>query len=50
MLEDLIREFNKRFEGDAQIVIRNGTLEITVLSRTIIVTLPEVVGWQATGD
>ena len=47
MLEDLIREFNNSFEGDAQIVVRNGTLEITVLSRTLIITLPKAIGWQA---
>jgi len=48
MLEELIREFNNSFEGDAQIVIRNGTLEITVLSRTLIITLPKTIGWRAT--
>ena len=44
--EDLIREFNNTFEGDAQIVLRNGTLEITVLSRTLIITLPKAIGWS----
>ncbi len=50
VMEDLIREFNNSFEGDAQIVIHDGTLEITVLSRTLIITLPEAIGWQATPE
>jgi hypothetical protein len=42
MFKDLIDDFNKFFEGQAKVVIVNGGLEITIGSKTAILSLPEL--------
>jgi len=48
-LEDIIKEFNEVFEGDASMEINGDKLYITICSRTLIIRLPSVIGVQATG-
>ncbi|MFC1963568.1 hypothetical protein ACFLVL_02995 [Chloroflexota bacterium] len=46
MFSDLISEFNHYFEGDAKAETINGQLSITVGSRTVIISLPAIIGVQ----
>ena len=46
-MEYLINEFNEIFEGNASIIIVGESLEITIGSQTLIISLPKVVGAQA---
>ncbi|MFC2039305.1 hypothetical protein ACFLST_00730 [Chloroflexota bacterium] len=50
MMEYLLDEFNHFFEGDAEVVINKGRLEITIDSRTLPISLPQVLGAQAVGE
>ncbi len=50
MIQDLLVEFNSFFKGDAEVIIANNTVEITVGSRTLIVSLPTVVGVDSMGQ
>ena len=49
-MEDLIKEFNECFEGDAKIEIVDSEIRITIGSRTLFVSLPEIVGGCSTGS
>jgi hypothetical protein len=42
MFKDLIDDFNKFFKGKAKAIVVNGGLEITIGSKTAIISLPEV--------
>lgn len=42
MFKDLIDESNKFFKGKAKAIVVNGGLEITIGSKTAIISLPEV--------
>jgi hypothetical protein len=44
MLEKILDDFNKFFEGKAKAVIVNGQLEITVGSLTMIIVLSHHIG------
>ena len=46
----LAEEFNKFFEGDAEIIIADNKMEITVGSRTLVISLPRVISARATGS
>ena len=48
-MDNLIARFNSFFEGDAEAKIVNGKLHITIGSRTLVISLPAIVGEQATG-
>ncbi len=50
MLEDLIREFNKFFNGNASLVINGDELKITIGSQTLTVLLPQVIGTESKGQ
>jgi hypothetical protein len=47
-LEQLVNEFNRFFEGSAEVRIAKGRLEITIGSQTLIMSLPEIIGVQST--
>jgi hypothetical protein len=47
--EDLLVEFNRFFEGSAEVVIVGNRLEITIGSQTLVIALPQIVGFQAKG-
>jgi len=49
-MKKLLKEFNKSFKGQAKAVINGDRLEITIGSQTLIISLPEVIGGQATGS
>jgi hypothetical protein len=46
-MEDLINEFNEFFKRHASIIIVGDSLEITIDSQTLILSLPRIVGAQA---
>ena len=48
-MDKIMEEFNTFFEGDATAGIVNGKLHITIGSRTLVISLPAIVGAQATG-
>ena len=48
-MNELIKEFNNFFVGDAEIVIRDNELEITIGARTMLLSLPQVIGTQSKG-
>ena len=48
--KNLLEEFNSFFEGSAKVVINGTRLEITINNATLIISLPEVVGSNATGQ
>lgn len=50
MIEYLIDEFNHFFEEDAKATIDKGRLEVTIGSRTMLISLPQIVGVQAVGE
>lgn len=47
--KNLLEEFNSFFEGDAEIIITDSKMEITVGSRTLVISLPGVISARATG-
>ena len=47
---ELLKEFNRFFEGDVKIALSNNRLEITVGSRTLILSLPEIIGVDSMGQ
>jgi hypothetical protein len=50
MLEKILDEFNRFFDGQGKAVIINGNLEITIGSQVMVVSLPQVMGWQSKGS
>lgn len=46
----LLEEFNRFFQGNAKAVIKEDRLEITIGTRTMIISLPVVIGGQSTGQ
>ena len=48
--DNLLDTFNSFFEGDAEIIITDNKMEITVGSRTIVISLPTVVSCKAMGS
>ena len=48
-MQNLIDEFNGFFEGDAVAVVKADILEVTVGTRTLLISLPSAVGGQAMG-
>jgi len=49
-MERLISKFNSFFEGKAKAVIKGDTLEITIGSETLIISLPEIIGARSMGS
>ena len=47
-MDAVINEFNKFFQGSANIVVSKDTLEITIGSQMLIISLPDIVGCQST--
>ena len=45
-MERLISEFNAFFAGKAEIMVNSDRLQITIDSKTMIISLPEVIGGQ----
>ncbi len=48
-MKELIEEFNQFFVGEAEAVIKEGRVEITIGTRTLIISLPTIIGGQSTG-
>jgi len=48
-MQSIIDEFNQYFQGVACIEIRNGVLEVTIVKRTLIISLSQTIGWQSKG-
>jgi hypothetical protein len=48
-MDELLKEFNGFFEGYAKIALSNNRIEITIGSRTLIISVLEVIGVQARG-
>jgi hypothetical protein len=46
MLENLTKEFNQFFHDLANIEVVNDRIEITIGTRTLLISLPEIVGGQ----
>jgi hypothetical protein len=46
-MKKLLTEFNSFFKGQAKAAIKGDSLEITIDSRTLIISLPEVIGGQS---
>ena len=46
-MQGIIDEFNRFFEGSAEIEIKDESLMITIGTQTMIIQLPSVVGMQA---
>ncbi len=46
-MNKIIKEFNETFERDAKITILNNKLVISIASRTMVISLPVIVGLQA---
>ena len=49
-MEYLVNEFNRFFEGSANVKITEGWVEITIGSQTLIMSLPQIIGGQSTGS
>ena len=47
--DKLLEEFNAFFKGSAEVKIKDGRLEITIGTRTMLISLPEAIGGQSTG-
>ncbi len=48
--KSLLEEFNSFFKGRAEAKINGNQLEITINCLTMIISLPEAIGWQSTGQ
>ena len=48
--KNLLEKFNSFFKGSAKVVINGTRLEVTINNATLIISLPEVVGSNATGQ
>lgn len=48
-MKELLDRFNSFFEGTASAEIIGTSLEITIGSQTLLISLPEIVGGHATG-
>jgi len=48
-MEKLIEDFNQYFSGDAYAEIKNNQLEITIGSRTMVISMPSCVVIKSTG-
>jgi len=48
-VEELLFLFNGFFNGEAEATIVNGSLKITIGNRTLIISLPEIIGGSSTG-
>ncbi len=46
----LLEEFNRFFDGSAKATINGSRLEITIGSKTIIISLPGVIGVDSMGQ
>ena len=49
-MQGLIDEFNEHFDGDAEITVEGKNLLVTVGSRTMVIRLPGVIGFQAKAE
>ncbi len=50
MEKNLLDRFNSFFEGSARAEINGTKLEITINNATLIISLPEIIGTNATGQ
>ena len=48
MFEKILATFNSFFQGDAEAKVVDDRLEITIDSRTLVISLPEEVGGYST--
>ncbi len=49
-MKELIDRFNSFFKGSAEARIIKGSLEITIGSRTLIISLPQIIGGRGEGS
>jgi len=49
-MDKLLEEFNSFFNGTASIKITDDRLEITIGSKTLILSLPQIIGIQSKGS
>jgi hypothetical protein len=45
-MENLIEQFNSFFKGVAEVRINRGVLEIAIGIKTLLISLPEIIGGQ----
>ena len=48
--KSILDESNSFFKGNAEARINGSRLEITIGSQTLIISLPEAIGWQSKGS
>ena len=46
MIEKLLEEFNNFFAPKAKVVVIEDRMEITIDGKTMVISLPQVYGWQ----
>lgn len=46
-LAKFVDDFNRFFQGDASLEVEDTTLKVSILSRTMVIELPKIVGVQA---